>query len=167
MVKQSVLGPAMAQGGVERTQHQVPVVDRAERPADDVARVQVEDRSEEAARAVADGDLRRVTHSALVGRVRLELPSEQVGRDRLLVLAHARRAVAPTHAPLEARSAHDPRHPLATHVLTSLREIVVHTRTAVGVATAGVGLAYEHLEMLLTLGPRGLAAPPPCVEAAA
>jgi hypothetical protein len=62
---------------------EMPVVDRAYRPSDEVPRVQIENRGDEQLRPAADEELRRVADPSLIRPVRGELPIERVGGHRL------------------------------------------------------------------------------------
>jgi hypothetical protein len=107
--------------------------------------------------------LGRVAHPALVRGRGLERAVEQVVRDRLVVVAHRRRAVPPTNASYQALALHEPDHPIAANVLT--REVRVHPRAAVGLSASGERLADQHLEPLVLPGARRGHAPQPGVEA--
>src|SRR6266511_3111142 len=69
VVEEADLGAAPLDGHLERSDREVPVVHRRQRPADDELRVQVEDDGEEEL-AVAGEQLRRVTDPLLVRRDR-------------------------------------------------------------------------------------------------
>src|SRR5205823_5938569 len=82
-----------------RARSQVAVVGRGECPAHHHPREQVEDHRQ-VELAAAGEDLGDVAHPALVGPLRLEAPVEDIGRHRLVVIAHRRAPVALAHASL-------------------------------------------------------------------
>ena len=83
---------------VERAQREVAVVDRTERPAHDEPGVEVQDGRQIQLGAAADDELRRVADPALIGPLGRELAVEHIGGDRLIVIAHRRRAEPLPHA---------------------------------------------------------------------
>ena len=88
VVQQARLRAAPLQRHVERPQREMPVVDGAQRPADDEARVEIQDGREIELGAAGDDELARVADPALIGPLGRELPVEDIGGDRLIVLAH-------------------------------------------------------------------------------
>ena len=71
---------------VERPHDEMAIVDRADGPADQEARVEIENRREIELPAAADHELRRVAGPPLVRRVRDEVLREYVRRDGLVVM---------------------------------------------------------------------------------
>jgi len=115
-----------------KADREVPIVDRAHRPTDDEPRVQVDDRGE-VELAGSGQQFGGVAHPALVRRGGGEVAIEHIGRDRLAVVAHRRRAIPSAHARDQALGPHEPHDPIAAHVLAG--EIGVDPRAAVGPST--------------------------------
>ena len=109
----------------------MPIVHRADGPPDDEPREQIQDRGHIEFAAAPDDELRRVADPALIRRGRRELPIEQIGRDRLVVVAHGGHFVALARPRLQTVFLHQPDHALAAHVLLLLDEIFVNARAAV------------------------------------
>ena len=74
----------------QRGERQMPVVDRADRPPDDEPREEIEDGGQVQLAALADLALRRVADPTLIGGLGRELPIEEIGRDRPIVIAVGR-----------------------------------------------------------------------------
>ena len=102
----------------------MPIIHGADRPADDEPRVQVQDRREIQLVAAADDELRRVADPPLIRRGGRELPIEQIGRDRLVVIAHRRELEPPPHAASQAVLLHQPDDPLAADRLAVLDQVL-------------------------------------------
>ena len=73
---------------LERLDREPAIIDRAEGPADDEPRVQIEHRGQIELLAVPDHEFGRVADPPLVRRVRAKLPIEHVGGDGIVVVAH-------------------------------------------------------------------------------
>jgi hypothetical protein len=115
MMKETRLWAAMLQRHVERAEYVVPIVHRADRPADHEARIEVENGGEIQLGAAPDDELCRVTHPALIWTVGSELAGEDVGGDRLVVVTHRRDTEALAHASAKAFIAHQPRDAFPTN----------------------------------------------------
>jgi hypothetical protein len=77
--------------GVDR---HMPVVHGADGPPHDEPREQIQYRREVELAAAADDELGRVADPPLIRRVRLKLPVQEIGGDRLVVITHRRALVA-------------------------------------------------------------------------
>jgi len=64
-MQQSVVGTTTLQRRLQRSKGQVPIIDRADCPADDEAREQIEDHRQVELAAAPDHELRRVADPAL------------------------------------------------------------------------------------------------------
>src|SRR5262249_28928828 len=143
VMKQSGLGTPTSDGLAKRLQSEVSIVDGAEGPSHHEPGEQVQDRRYVHA-ARSDDDLSRITHPALVGSARLELPGKKIGSDRLLVIGHRRALVPATNAPFQALVAHDSRHALAANSLALGDELRVYARAAVVMPALRVRGTNEH-----------------------
>src|SRR3954447_7079388 len=145
----------------------MPIVDGAEGPADDVPRVQIQNRGNEQLRAAADQKLRGVADPPVIRAVGGELPIQHVGGDRLIVIAHRRPLVSapcPHHDPLLAHQASDA---LLADPLAVFDKIFPDARPAVGPTTGVVRGSHAHAEMAIAAGVGRFRAALPRVEAAA
>ena len=140
------------------------IVRRAQRPADDDAREEVEDdgKVELAERGL---DLRRVTDPALVRRGCAELPGEDVRPDRLVVLAH-RRTAEPLALPSDDSLVfHEPNYSLPAHPGALGGELRVQARAAVRPVALVVRRSQANRELAVRLRPLRLRPTAPRVEA--
>ena len=128
----------------------MPVIDGAERPADDEARVQVEDRREIQLRAAADHQLRGVADPALIRSRRGELAIEDIGGDRLIVLAHRRGAEALAGARPQALLPHQPADAFLADALAGLAQVLPDPRPAVATPAGLVRRADLHAQLPIT-----------------
>ena len=128
------------------------IVDRADGPADDEPREQVEDRRQIQLPALANHELRRVADPAPIRRVGRELPVEQIRRDRLIVIAH-RRAFEPLPGPrFQPVLLHQPNHALAADARVLLEQILVNARAAVPLLARVKRRAHQHPQLPIALG---------------
>lgn len=116
---------------LERPNHELPIVDRGERPPDDETRVQVDDGRQEDAAGLADPQLGGVADPASIGTLGLETARQKVGRNWLAVVSHRRALVPSAHAGHEALLLHQPNHPLAADVLLVGLEVLEDPRATV------------------------------------
>jgi hypothetical protein len=94
-----------------------------------------------------------VARPALIARRRLKLPVEQIGRDRLVVLAHRRAAIAPAHARPEVLDAHQPHDPSPADLHLLGAQLTQDPRAAVRPATRLVRSAHQHGQAAVLLCP--------------
>ena len=151
---------------LERLQRQVPIVDRADRPADDEPREQIEDRRQIQLAALADDELGRVADPALIRRVGRELPVEQIRRDRLVVIAHRRALEALPRPRFQPVLLHQPNHALAADALLLLEQVLVNARAAVPLLARVERGAHQHPQLPIALRVRRFRPPAPRVEPA-
>ena len=145
----------------------MPIVHGADGPADDEPREQIEDRREVQLAALADHELRRVADPALIRRRGRELPIQQIGGDRLIVVAH-RRAFEPLARPrLQAVFLHQSHDALAADVLVLLDQILVDARAAVAMLALLERGPHQHCQPAIVAGMRRFRTALPGVEAAA
>ncbi len=78
------------QGHLEGLAYKMAIIDRTDRPANQEARVEVEDRREIELPTAADHELGGIADPALVGGGGDELLREQVRGNRLIMIAHRR-----------------------------------------------------------------------------
>src|SRR3954451_8946684 len=167
VVQQPSLGTPALDRHLERLDREMPVVDRAHGPADDIPRVQIQDRGDEQLRAAADEKLRRVADPALIRPARGELPIQHVAGDRLIVIAHGRHLVAascPGHDPLLT---HQPSDALLADPLAVVDEIFPDARPTVRSTAGLVRRPHAHAQMAIAAGVGRFRAALPRVEAAA
>src|SRR6185312_14853354 len=81
---------------------------------------------------------------ALIGPLGVESTRQQIGRDRLVVLAHRRRAIPLAPPGDETIALHQPDHSLSADEHVVSPQLGVDARAAVGASTALVRLANEH-----------------------
>ena len=98
VMQQAGAGSAARQRRLEGLDGQMPVVHRTQRPADEEAGVEVEDRREVPLAARPDDQLGGIPDPALVRPLSRELPVEQICRHRLGQVA-PRGALEPLAAP--------------------------------------------------------------------
>src|SRR5262249_49567516 len=136
------------------------------RPADDKARVQIQNRREIEFAAGADQELRRVAHPALIRPLGAELPRQHIGGDRLIVLAHRRGPEAFARAGAQPLGAHQTRDALFAHVLTLLAEVFPDPRASVSPTAGLVRRADPHPQMSVASDAGRFGPPLPRIEAA-
>ena len=141
----------------------MPVVDRADRPADDEPREQVEDRRQIQLAALADDELGGVADPAPIRRVGRELPVEQIRRDRLVVIAHRRAFEAFPRPRFQAVLLHQPNDPLAADADLLLEQIFVNARAAVPLLARVERGAHQHPQLPIALGVGRFGPPAPRV----
>ena len=166
VVQQTAVGTAPLQRHLERLDRQMPVVHRADRPADDEPREQIEDHRQVELAAAADDELGGVADPPLIRRGRLELPVEQIGGHRLVVIAHRRRLVALAHPRLQAFFLHQPHDALAADGSLLLDQVLVHARTAVPLPARFERRAHQDLQAAILAGACRLRPTAPRVEPA-
>ena len=110
----------------------------------DEPREQIQDRRQIELAAAADDELRRVADPPLIRRGRREVAIEQIGCDRLIVIAHRRHLVALAEPRLQARFLHQAHDPFAADMLVLLEEILVDARTPVALVALGEGRPHQH-----------------------
>jgi hypothetical protein len=137
-VVDDVLRLPLPHGHVERVEDDLGLQARRHRPADDAAAPGVEDDGE-VEEARPRGHVRDVGDPELVGAARGELALDEVVGDAALGVAGGREAPLPTTNASEARRAHQPGDPLASHVDAFLSEIGVEPGSAVGPVRQHVG----------------------------
>src|SRR5947209_7589850 len=143
-----------------------PVVDRADRPAHDEPREQVEDGGQIQRPALADDELGGVADPASIRRVGGELSVEQIRRDRLIVIAHRRALEALPRAGFQTVLLHQPNHALPTDALVLLEQVFVNPRTAVPVFACLERRAHQYAQLPIALGVHRFGTPAPGVIAA-
>lgn len=144
---QPCLGAPTLQRHFECLDCQVPVVHRADRPADDEARVEVKDRGQIELAALADHELGGVAHPPLIRRLCCELSIEQIVGDRQVVVAHGRAFEALALPRLQLLFLHQTDHPLAADPLLLLEQVLVDARTAVAALARGKRRLHEDLQL--------------------
>src|SRR6266542_6551242 len=150
VMEQAGLWAAPLHRHVQRADREVSVIDRTQGPAHDEARVQVEDGCEIQLRATADDELRRVTHPALIGARRVKLPVEEVGGNRLVVVAHGGRTESLPDAGSEALDLHQPCDPLPADGNALLHQILEHPWAAICSTTSLMGGPDQHAQLPIT-----------------
>ena len=90
MVQQPGVGAAALQRHLERLDCQVPIIHRADRPADDEPGEQIQDGREVEFLAAADDQLGGVADPALIRGVGLKPLGREIGGTGLIVIAHRR-----------------------------------------------------------------------------
>ena len=83
VMQQAGIGTPPLQCHLERLQREMSIIHGTDGPADDEARIQVENGRQIELAAAADDELRRIADPALIGRLRCESTVEQIGRDRV------------------------------------------------------------------------------------
>jgi hypothetical protein len=89
-MQQPDIGTPTRQRPLNSHQRQLPIVARADGPADDEPREQIEDGHKVQFPAVPDHELGRVANPPLIRGLGRELAVEEIGRDRLVVVAVGR-----------------------------------------------------------------------------
>ena len=159
--------PPALQRHLERLDRQMSVVDRADGPPHDEPREQIEDGGEIELAAAPDDELGRVADPPLIRRRCGKLPIEQIGGDRLVVVAHRGHLVAFARPRLQAVFLHQTDHALAAHVLVLLDEIFVNARAAVPLPALVEGRLDQYLQATIVARMRRFRTALPGVEAAA
>ena len=154
VVEEPGRGASTTERHVERPDGEVPIVDSAQGPTHDEARVQVEDRSQVDPAARRD-ELRGVPNPPLVRPRRGELPAEEIGSDRLLVVTHRRAAVPTPRSSDEPLGPHEADDALPAHPYVLAPERQVNPGAPVGPTGPEVRLADQDPELLVLLLPRG------------
>jgi len=137
VMDQALGRPAIGQRHVERSDDQGGLHGRIHGPADDLARVQIEDGGE-VEPALVGADVGDVGHPLLVRRGRGEIAVDDVVGDRRVVVgiggdeAHARRLG------MEACLPHQPSHPLAADPDALVTQGGLDAWTAIGLAIGGL-----------------------------
>jgi hypothetical protein len=132
-------------------------------------RKQIQDRREVELPAAAgpDDGLSRIADPPLIRRRRLKPSVEQIGRDRLVVIAHGGHFVRLARPRFQAVFLHQSNHALAAHPLLLLDETFVNARAAGPLLALLEGGLHQHLESAIVTGMRRIRPTPPGVEAAA
>ena len=168
VMQQAGVRTAALQRHLERLDRQVPIVDRADGPADDEPREQIEDRREVELAAAADDELRRVADPALIRAAaprtadRADWP-RPAGRDRSSSCT-LNRLPRPRLQPVFLHQANDA---LPADALVLLDQILVNARAAVPLPARVERRAHQHLQAAIVAGVRRLRSALPGVEAAA
>ena len=145
---------------------QMPIVDGADRPANEEARVEVEQGRQVELTAAPDHTLRRVRDPALVGCVGDEIPVEHVRRDRLVMRAHRRARESLPGAGAQALEPHQSHHPLAADRLALLPQVLVHAGAAISPPARRMRGPHQHPQLLVPSRMRRDRPVPPRVEPA-
>ena len=114
-----------------------------------------------------DDELGRIADPPLIRRRRRKLPVEQIGRDRLVVIAHGGHFVPLARPRLQAVFLHQSDHALAAHALLLLDQIFVNARAAVPLLALVERGLHQDLQSAIVTGMRRFRATVPGVEAAA
>jgi hypothetical protein len=109
---------------LERLQRQPSIVNGADRPAHDEARKQIEHRRQIELGTVADDELRRVADPALIRRGRGEVSGENIGGDRIIVIAIGRALEPFRHATVDLLVPHQAPHALFAYGFTVFFEVL-------------------------------------------
>src|SRR5207249_2638938 len=153
MMHEPGVGLAVGQGHRQRLDGELPRDPVAQCPANNAAREQVQD-DHEVQPALARPEVRDVGHP---GRVRCrdrELPIENVGRHREVML-RVRRALEAALLPrAQALLPHEARHAMAPNVVALCLEFPIDPGTPVAPATGRMGGDDVHGELLILASPR-------------
>src|SRR2546422_1327049 len=153
MMHEPGVGLAVGQGHRQRLDGELPRDPVAQCPANNAAREQVQD-DHEVQPALARPEVRDVGHP---GRVRCrdrELPIENVGRHREVML-RVRRALEAALLPrAQALLPHEARHAMAPNVVALCLEFPIDPGTPVAPATGRMGGGDVHGELLILAAPR-------------
>ncbi len=131
----------------QRLDNQVTVVNSTYGPPNEESRVEVEERREIKLPAAADHELGRVPDPPLVRRIGDEVLPEHIGRDGLAMTAYRRALEAFAYSSNEAFCLFQPNHPLPTHSIPLLVQVVINPRTPIGAATRLMGGTNQHAQL--------------------
>jgi hypothetical protein len=164
VVQEAAARAAAFERHVQGLQREVAIIDGAHCPPAHVPREEVQhDRQVELA-AGANHKLGRVSDPALIGGHGLELPIEDVGCDRLIVLAHRGVLVPTALSGLQPVFLHQPHDALSTHVLLELDQVLVDPRAPVPLLALRKGGLHEDLQATVVARVAGFRARLPRVE---
>jgi len=149
VVQQATVRAAPLQRRIECTDRQVPIIDRADRPADHEPREQIQNHREIELAAAADHELRRVADPTPIGGRGMKLLVQEVGRHRLVAIAHRGRLETLARPRLQAVFLHQAHDSLAADADAILDEILPHSRTAVSLAAGFERGAYPHPQLTI------------------
>src|SRR5437016_1496144 len=152
MMHEPGAGLAMGQGHRQRLDGELPRDPVAQRPADDPAREEVED-DDEVQPALARPEVRDVRDPGRVRRRDRELPIEDVGGYREVVLRVRRALEAPLLPRPQALFAHQARHAMASHRLALRLKFPIDSGTPIAAATGRMGGRDVHGELLIVASP--------------
>jgi len=114
-----------------------------------------------------DHELGGIADPSLIRHRRDELPIEQIGRNRVVVVAHRRACDALTDSTDQAVRLHQPHDARAAHRVAVLDQVFPDARAAVAVATGGEERADLDAQLPVALRSHGGPAARPGVEATA
>ena len=143
------------------------VVDGTDCPADEIPRVEVEDRRQVEPSAPSNDELGRIADPPLVRGGSDEVLSEEVGSDRLVMIAHRRAFDALPHAGLQPLGLLQSNHAFPAHPVPLLAQVAVDAGTTIRTATRLMGGTNQHPELPVLLRTRRGRSPRPRIEPAA
>jgi hypothetical protein len=146
-MQEAGVGTPSFQRHVQGSKRQMPIIDGAERPTDDEARVQIQNRCEIDLAATADKEFRGVADPSLIWPLCSTLARQDVGGDGLIVLAHRRRAEALPSSGAQYLGSHQPRDALLADTLALLAEVFPDPWASIMPMTRLVGRTDPDLQM--------------------
>src|SRR5688572_14757352 len=166
MMEQPGLGTTSPHRHLEGLQREPAVIDRADRPADDEPRVQIEDHREIPLAVLADRELAGVAEPSLIRRGGREIAVEHVWGDRVVVPAVGCLLESLPHLALESFLPHQPGHALLADGFAVLLQVLPQIGASVTMLAGGMERAQLCAQHQITLRPRGQCPFRPRIEAA-